>query len=80
MSELKLHAHPSFRTEQADFFFPLRSCEAVGLRREKSLFLFRLVPQNRPARPGRNDRDAKAAQKPHPENRSVAPPKGVSRN
>src|SRR6266446_1231544 len=31
---------PSFRTEQADFFFPLRSCEAVGLRREKSLFLF----------------------------------------
>src|SRR5260370_23553774 len=28
---------PSFRTEQADFFFPLRSCEAVGLRREKSL-------------------------------------------
>jgi hypothetical protein len=24
--------------EQADFFFPLRSCEAVGLRREKSLF------------------------------------------
>src|SRR5712692_5185149 len=29
---------PSFRTEQADFFFPLRSCEAVGLRREKSLF------------------------------------------
>src|SRR6266478_2271456 len=31
---------PSFRAEQADFFFPLRSCEAVGLRREKSLFLF----------------------------------------
>jgi len=24
--------------EQANFFFPLRSCEAVGLRREKSLF------------------------------------------
>jgi hypothetical protein len=35
------HAHPSFRTERADFFLPLRSCEAVGLRREKSLFLFR---------------------------------------
>jgi hypothetical protein len=35
------HAHPSFRTERADFFFPLRSCEAVGLRKEKSLFLFR---------------------------------------
>src|SRR5260370_9454551 len=30
---------PSFRAEQADFFFPLRSREAVGLRREKSLFL-----------------------------------------
>jgi hypothetical protein len=39
------------RTEQADFFFPLRSCalfsiprilrdEPVGLRREESLFLF----------------------------------------
>jgi len=25
------------RTEQADFFFPLRSCAAVGLRKEKSL-------------------------------------------
>ncbi len=24
--------HPSFRTKQADFFFPLRSCEVVGLR------------------------------------------------
>jgi hypothetical protein len=32
--------HPSFRTEQADFFFLIRSCECVGLRREKSLFLF----------------------------------------
>jgi hypothetical protein len=32
--------HPSFRTEQADFFFRFRSCESVGLRREKSLFLF----------------------------------------
>ena len=28
--------HPSFRAEQADFFFPLPSCEAVGLRRETS--------------------------------------------
>jgi len=31
-------AQPSFRTEQVDFFFPVRSCEPVGLRREKSLF------------------------------------------
>jgi len=31
---------PSFRTEQADFFFRFRSRESVGLRREKSLFLF----------------------------------------
>jgi len=31
---------PSFRTEQADFFSPPRSCELVGLRREKSLYLF----------------------------------------
>ena len=30
----------SFRTEQADFFFPVRSCEPVGLRREESLFDF----------------------------------------
>jgi hypothetical protein len=30
---------PSFRTEQADFFFRIRSCECVGLRSEKSLFL-----------------------------------------
>src|SRR6266571_832702 len=29
---------PSFRTEQADFFFPFCSCKTVGLRREKSLF------------------------------------------
>jgi hypothetical protein len=29
---------PSFRTEQADFFFPFHSRERVGLRREKSLF------------------------------------------
>src|SRR5260370_6346583 len=28
---------PSFRTEQADFFFPFHSCERVGLRREESL-------------------------------------------
>jgi len=28
--------HPSFRTEQADFFFRIRSCECVGLRRETS--------------------------------------------
>src|SRR5216684_5789535 len=32
-------ATPSFRTEQADFFFRIRSCECVGLRREKSLFV-----------------------------------------
>jgi hypothetical protein len=32
------HPHPSFRTEQADFFFPFCSCKTVGLRREKSLF------------------------------------------
>src|SRR5260370_5545442 len=30
--------YPSFRTQQADFFFRFRSCESVGLRREKSLF------------------------------------------
>src|SRR5205823_13702135 len=29
---------PSFRTERADFFFRVRSCECVGSRREKSLF------------------------------------------
>ena len=28
--------HPSFRTQQADFFFRIRSCECVGLRRETS--------------------------------------------
>jgi hypothetical protein len=38
---LPARAHPSFRTERAGFFFPLRSCEAAGSRREKSLFLFR---------------------------------------
>ena len=27
---------PSFRTEQADFLFRIRSCECVGLRRETS--------------------------------------------
>jgi hypothetical protein len=27
---------PSFRTEQADFFFPFCSCKTVGLRRETS--------------------------------------------
>jgi hypothetical protein len=32
--------NPSFRTERADFFFGIRSCECAGLRREKSLFLF----------------------------------------
>src|SRR5271163_862173 len=39
-------AHPrrSFRTEQADFFFPFHSCEMVGLRREKSLCVFLLAP------------------------------------
>src|SRR5438128_1925137 len=34
---------PSFRTEQADFLFRFRSCECVGLRREKSLFAFTLL-------------------------------------
>jgi hypothetical protein len=45
------HTHPSFafcasrmnlrdQTERADFFLPLRSCEVVGLRREKSFLLF----------------------------------------
>ncbi len=34
---------PSFRTEQADFFFPVRSCEPVDWRREKSLFALALV-------------------------------------
>jgi hypothetical protein len=33
----------SFRTEQADFIFPVRSCEPVGRRREKSLFDFLLA-------------------------------------
>jgi hypothetical protein len=36
------HADPtpttSFRTEQADSHFPIRSCESFGLRSEKSLF------------------------------------------
>ncbi len=32
-------SRPSFRAEQADFFFRFRSCESVGLRREKSLFV-----------------------------------------
>src|SRR5712691_10421616 len=31
-------AHPSFRTQQADCFLRIRSCECVGPRREKSLF------------------------------------------
>jgi hypothetical protein len=39
-SDITARAHPSFRAERADFFSPLRSCEAVGSRREKSLFLF----------------------------------------
>jgi hypothetical protein len=34
---------PSFRTEQAEVFFPVRSSEPVGLRREKSLFAFAFV-------------------------------------
>ena len=39
LSALPGPSHPSFRTEQADaFFFHVRSCERVGLRREKSLF------------------------------------------
>ncbi len=33
--------HPlSFRAKQADFFFPFRSCEKVGLRSEESLLFF----------------------------------------
>src|SRR6266850_3434745 len=40
---------PSFRTEQADFLFRVRSCECAGLRREKSLFSF-LSPANRESR------------------------------
>src|ERR1700730_15930691 len=43
-------APPPVISEQVDFFFPLRSCEAVGLRREKSLFLFRRSSR-RPAAP-----------------------------
>jgi hypothetical protein len=31
-SEQRFFTHLSFRTQQADFFFRLRSCEAVGLR------------------------------------------------
>ena len=38
-------ATPSFRTERADFFFRIRSCECVGLRREKSLFALCRVPE-----------------------------------
>jgi hypothetical protein len=39
----------SFRTEQADFFFRVRSCERVGLRREESLFASPLaVPSPEP--------------------------------
>jgi hypothetical protein len=41
---------PSFRTEQADFFFRFRSCESVGPRREKSLFFFHR-PAQRDLRP-----------------------------
>jgi hypothetical protein len=29
-----------FERSQPTFFLPIRSCESVGLRREKSLFLF----------------------------------------
>jgi hypothetical protein len=38
-SDITPHPKMSFRTKQADFFFCFRSCESVGLRREKSLFL-----------------------------------------
>src|SRR3989454_8971702 len=41
---------PSFRTEQADFFFPFRSCERVGLRREKSLSSLLLSRERRNCR------------------------------
>jgi hypothetical protein len=37
---LKEGTHLSFRVEWADVFLPPRSCEVVGLRREKSLFVF----------------------------------------
>jgi hypothetical protein len=40
---LAANATPSFRTEQADFFFRIRSRECVGLRREKSLFSFPIL-------------------------------------
>jgi predicted nucleic acid-binding protein len=44
---ISIPSPPSFRTEQADFFFPFCFlCKRVGLRREKSLFsllLFRLA-------------------------------------
>jgi hypothetical protein len=52
MKALPPIAQPSFQTEQADFifFFPVRSCEPVGLRREKSLFDFALAePARSPA-------------------------------
>ena len=38
---------PSFRTEQADFFFRFRSRESVGLRREESLFVFTIMERDR---------------------------------
>src|SRR5258708_4145424 len=39
-ASLVVTPRPSFRTEQADFFFPFHSRERVGLRREKSLCVF----------------------------------------
>lgn len=37
-------ARPSLRTEQADFSWPVRPCEPIGLRREESLFAPGQVP------------------------------------
>src|SRR5438105_2577793 len=39
------------RTKQTDFFFRTRSCECVGLHREKSLFLFAFIALPRLNRP-----------------------------
>jgi hypothetical protein len=41
---LAVAIRPSFRAEQADFFFRFHSCERVGLCREKSLFVFLSSP------------------------------------
>jgi hypothetical protein len=43
MTTLAALTQPSFRAKQADFFFPFRSCETVGLRSEKSLQGFAVV-------------------------------------